>query len=263
MGPPWGRGRQWQKRRGSQRVQTCPNWKARSVSLGIKHHTIRSHWACSYTVMTWLNSCFGSRSQSPWPQHMQCVVRWYLKYPPICAPWSSFSLSPCKQRADPLLIALGEAYGKVRNRNVLFRSSDPKLPWGSWESVWHRSQEENAEAQGKCFEYKCEEGQSRGREGEKTEKGEPEWEDRVWGPLRGKQVLFTRLPREEAIPHKKNVCFEKMDGQDRQVGKDFYAQVWQGRSRACRTTLTTVVGALWPSLWRRDTIPICSSPTRW
>lgn len=45
-----------------------------------------------------------------------------------------FSLS-CKQRADPLRIALGEAYGKVRNRNVLFGSSDPKLPWGSWESV--------------------------------------------------------------------------------------------------------------------------------
>lgn len=72
-----------------------------------------------------------------------------------------------------------------------------------------------------------------------------------------------RLPREEATPHKKNVCLEKMEGQDRQAGKDFSGQEWQGRSRACRTTLTTAVGASWPSLWCKDTIPVCSSPTRW
>lgn len=44
------------------------------------------------------------------------------------SPCKSFSLSPFKQTTDSWLIALGEEYGQVKNRNVHSGFSDPKFP---------------------------------------------------------------------------------------------------------------------------------------
>lgn len=66
--------------------------------------------------------------------------------------------------------------------------------------------------------------------------------------------------REGAAAQEEKVCFKEVDGQDRQAGKDFYAQAGRERSRTMRATM---VDASQTPGWAKDTILICLRPARW
>ena len=79
--------------------------------------------------------------------------------------------------------------------------------------------------------------------------------------LLGKQVLFERLPREEATLHEENECVLQEDRRDhRQPGKDFCTQAWPGWSR---TMHAVVVDTSWPPKKTKDQILICLCPIGW